>query len=59
MPRHFCAYIRSVRFESIENSPNFAKTDIIFMAIRMIGGILTDAIDDTGVTVVSMSEVPK
>ena len=64
MSRHFCAYIRSVRFESIEKLPQFCthkKTDvgIIFMAIRIIGGILTGAIYDVGVTVVLMLEVPK
>ena len=62
MSRIFCAYIRSVRFKSSEKFPQLCKkTDVgtIFMAIRMIGGILTGAIDDGGVTVVSMSDVPK
>ena len=58
----FCAYISSVRFESIDKLPQLRKkTDvgIIIMAIRIIGGILTGAIDDVGVTVVLMLEVPK
>ena len=47
--------------KELKNSHNFVKTDfgIIFMAIRIIGGILTGAIDDVGMTVVLMSEVPK
>ena len=61
MSRHFCAYIRSVRFESIEKKKTLQNTDvdIIFMAIRIIGGILTGAINDVGVTFVLMSEVPE
>ena len=68
MSRHFRAYIRSVRFESIEKLASFAKkkkkkkkadVGIIFMAIRIIGGILTGTIDIVGLTVVLILEVPK
>ena len=67
MSRHFSAYMKRVRFESIEILPQLGKkkkkkkTDvgIIFMAIRIIGGILTGAVDDVGVSVVLMSAVPK
>ena len=62
MSRHFCAYTRSVGFESIKKLPptmQNADVGIIFMAIRIIGDILTGAIDDVGVTVVLMLELPK